>query len=74
MIVQYFSSFYDFARRKLDIKPSTVDEYLAAHATASIDGRVIELRYSDHVTYGRVGLGHTKHATEWVNKFNDRAT
>jgi hypothetical protein len=74
---KFLDSFYDFARRQLDIKTSVVDEYLANHGRAEISGRSIVLTYNDgqrdHVSYGRAGVGHGKHATEWVNSFNERS-
>jgi len=39
MLTEFFSPFYDFARRQLGLKPSIVKQYLEAHATASINGR-----------------------------------
>jgi len=33
MLTEFFSPFYDFARRQLGLKPSIVKQYLEAHAT-----------------------------------------
>lgn len=79
MITETFSPFYDFARRKLGLSPKLVKTYLNEQGTASLTGRVVFLRFhdevtnSDQVTLGRAGLGHTAHATRWVNEFNKRA-
>jgi hypothetical protein len=73
MLTEFFSPFYDFARRQLGLKPSIVKQYLEAHATASINGRTVELRDGDAVVVGHVGIGHAAHATKWVNQFNARA-
>ena len=76
-VTDYFSRFHDFARRQLGIKPSVVNEYIAHHATASINGRTVTLSYDDKgwpvMVSAHVGLGHTSHATKWVNEFNERA-
>jgi hypothetical protein len=73
MLTELFSPFYDFARRQLGLKPSIVKQYLEAHATATINGRTVELRVGDAVVAGHVGIGHATHATKWVNQFNARA-
>jgi hypothetical protein len=69
-----FSPFYDTARRFLGISPATVDEYLAAGATAQLGERIVTLTKpggQSHVAATR-GWHRTK-AAKWVNDFNRRA-
>lgn len=79
ILATYVSPFFDFGRRKLGLSPRTIKTYLANGATASLNGKSVELRYrdqtgSDRVAYGRAGFGHGNHATRWVNQFNKRAS
>jgi hypothetical protein len=75
---QIFDPFYDFARRKLNIPTKIVDEYLARNAVARINGKTVELTYTDPATQapvttvGHIGIGRSAHAARWVNQFNDR--
>ena len=72
-IIDVFSPFYDFPRRKLGIPMGDVRRMLANHAVASLNGKVVELRNGPDVVIGRAGVGHGKHAVRWVNEFNRKA-
>jgi hypothetical protein len=71
-LVKTFSPFYDFARRKLHLTWNIVDHCLDG-GSANIDNRTITLRDKSGIKYvTNIGLGHRRHATAWVNDFNDR--
>ena len=74
MGIKYFDPFYDFARRKLNLGPRQVDALIRMPAVARIDGHTIRFSVggTDYLS-AHVGLGHARHATKWVNQFNDRA-
>jgi hypothetical protein len=73
MITEIFSPFYNFGREHLDLSTSDISKGIDNHAAASINGRTIEIDFGDHKVYGRAGLGHTKHASKWVNQFNSKS-
>ena len=72
-IYRYFSPFYDFARRKLHIPWRVVDAHLAAHGTATVNGKNVIIHSSRGEHIAHVGIGHGRHAAKWANQFNSRA-
>lgn len=71
-VTKYFSPFYDFARRKLHVSPEIVDHYLNGGG-ASINNRTITLRDPRGIEHhANIGVGHRRHATRWVDEFNNR--